>query len=345
MNGYTDYLELFELEKRKKLKRNFSRFFIALFFYLLISYAVMLVLEAVILLKYGAEGAINIFNNTYFQWLLSVGPMYLIGFPVFLLIVLSMKSEKRERKKLKTGEFFSVLLICQALTMLGSIIGSTVTGVIGSILGHDIGSQTTELIENSPLWLIFAVAVILAPIIEELIFRKLLIDKLSRYGDRVAILVSGIAFGLFHGNFEQFFYAAMLGMLFAFVYTKTGNVIHTVLLHMAVNLLGSVIALPVTRASYRIYDYMAGIYEYESMLQYTRDSMIVSSYSILQYASVAAGVFIAVSALKSKKIQIPDNSKVYLKRGELAAGIFFNVGVILFLLFALLQFLLSVFFV
>jgi membrane protease YdiL (CAAX protease family) len=271
--------------------------------------------------------------------------MYLIGLPVFLLITMGIKSERRERKKLKVSEFFSLFLICQALTLLGSIIGSTVTGFIGSIIGREPVSQVTELIENSPLWLIFIVAVVIGPIIEELIFRKLLIDKLARYGDRVAILVSGIAFGLFHGNFEQFFYAAMLGLLFAFVYTKTGKLIHTALLHMAVNFIGSVIAMPVTRAMNRILEYTEGLYQYESMLQYTRDSMVVSSYSVLQYASVAAGVFIAVSALRNKKIQVPDNSKVYLKSSTLTSGIFLNVGVILFLLFALFQFLLSIFFV
>ena len=345
MNGYTDYVELFEIEKMKTLKKKFSRFFLALFLYLILSYAVMILVQAAVILKYGIENALSIFDNLYFQWLISVGPMYVIGLPVFIFITLGMKSEKREKKSLKLTDFFSLLFICQAITLFGSLIGSAVTSFISSIIGHDVGSAATELIDKSPLWLIFVVAVVIGPIVEELIFRKLLIDKLSRYGDRAAILVSGIAFGLFHGNFEQFFYAAMLGILFAFVYTKTGKLIHTVLLHMAVNFIGSVIAIPVSRAMNRMLEYMEGLYQYESMLQYTRDSMLVSSYSVLQYASVAAGVFIIFSALRSKKIQVPDNSKVYLKNSSLASGIFLNPGVILFLLFVVFQFLLSIFFV
>ena len=42
-------------------------------------------------------------------------------------------------------------------------------------------------------------------------FRKLLIDRIVPFGQRVAVVVSGLAFGLFHGNFYQFFYAFSLG--------------------------------------------------------------------------------------------------------------------------------------
>ena len=55
-----------------------------------------------------------------------------------------------------------------------------------------------------------------------------------------AVLISGIAFGLVHGNFYQFFYAAGIGMLLGYVYLRTGNVLHTIGLHMCINMVGSV---------------------------------------------------------------------------------------------------------
>jgi hypothetical protein len=48
-------------------------------------------------------------------------------------------------------------------------------------------------------------------------------------------------FGLFHGNFQQFFFASFVGMLFAFVFIRTGRVIYTILMHMTVNLTTSVV--------------------------------------------------------------------------------------------------------
>ena len=99
---------------------------------------------------------------------------------------------------------------------VGNMIGSSLNGIIGTILGHEIKNSTSDLIETTPLWLVFLVVVIIGPIVEELMFRKLMIDRLGRYGDAVAITVSSIAFGLFHGNFYQFFYAAMLGFVLGY---------------------------------------------------------------------------------------------------------------------------------
>ena len=63
--------------------------------------------------------------------------------------------------------------------------------------------------------------VILSPIIEEILFRKILIDKIKLYGDKVAILVSAVTFGVYHGNLSQVFYATALGAIFAYVTLKT----------------------------------------------------------------------------------------------------------------------------
>ena len=48
-------------------------------------------------------------------------------------------------------------------------------------------------------------------------FRKLIIDRMSIYGDKLAIIVSSIAFGLFHGNFYQIFYATLIGFILGYV--------------------------------------------------------------------------------------------------------------------------------
>ena len=39
-------------------------------------------------------------ENIYFSWVLGVGPMYLIGLPILLLITRNMQTKKRERQKL-----------------------------------------------------------------------------------------------------------------------------------------------------------------------------------------------------------------------------------------------------
>ena len=54
-----------------------------------------------------------------------------------------------------------------------------------------------------------------------------------------AVLASGLFFGLFHGNLNQFSYAFLLGLFLGFIYVKTGKLGYTIGLHMAINFIGS----------------------------------------------------------------------------------------------------------
>ena len=76
---------------------------------------------------------------------------------------------------------------------------------------------------------------------EELSFRKLLIDRLGKYSKRYTIILSGIMFGLFHRNLYQFFYATILGVVFAYIYTNTGRIHYTMILHAMINLMQGMI--------------------------------------------------------------------------------------------------------
>ena len=58
----------------------------------------------------------------------------------------------------------------------------------------------------------------------------------------MAIFGSAFLFGLFHGNFGQFFYAFAVGAVFAYVALRTGGIRYTVALHFLVNLLGMTVA-------------------------------------------------------------------------------------------------------
>ena len=102
--------------------------------------------------------------------------------------------------------------------------------------GLTTGNPMEAQISSLPFWLNFLIAGVSAPICEELIFRKLLLDRLRPMGDRAAIWISGVAFGLFHMNLYQFFYATLLGLIFAGIVLKTGKLYHSILLHAGINI-------------------------------------------------------------------------------------------------------------
>ena len=66
-----------------------------------------------------------------------------------------------------------------------------------------------------------------------------LTERIVKYGELAAVLASGLFFGLFHGNLNQFSYAFLLGLFLGFIYVKTGKLGYTIGLHMAINFIGS----------------------------------------------------------------------------------------------------------
>ena len=80
---------------------------------------------------------------------------------------------------------------------------------------------------------------LVAPFVEEVMFRKVLLDRLRPYGDRFAVGASALCFGLFHGNFNQIPYAAALGLVFGYVALRTGCLWQTILLHAMVNFIAT----------------------------------------------------------------------------------------------------------
>ncbi len=77
---------------------------------------------------------------------------------------------------------------------------------------------------------------ILTPILEELLFRWFLFSALSKvFSFAPAALISSLIFGLYHGNMVQFLYAFLFGIILAFAYGHTGNLMSPILVHGAAN--------------------------------------------------------------------------------------------------------------
>ena len=331
----------FTIQDEKRARGRFSRFFFATFIYLLVANVVVVAAELIITYLFPSYKD-AIFNHNLYVWALNVFAMYIIALPVFYLLIRNMRSVQRTKSKIKASEFFILIAVAEAFMMVGNLVGTYVNSFIGAFLGRDITNSTSELIENSPIWVILLVAVIIGPIVEELIFRKLLMDKLGMYGDRIAIFVSAIAFGLFHGNLYQFFYAMLLGLLLAYVYSKTSNILYPIAIHITVNFLGSIVPLPLLdymEKYFEIMEVIAAGGEYDQA-EFTRLAIIVGAYSIFQMAIAIAGfVFLAK---KRRKIFVSDRCEVLIPKRQRASLILGNVGTVLFIILTVLTMVLSI---
>lgn len=192
---------------------------------------------------------VDISKNLWVQFPVIFVAVNCIGFPLFYLLTLKSEKSAPEKKKLKFGWLIIIVFICYTFTVAGNLIGMGVNSAILLPFGINpaAGNALSQIMTgDSALNLIFSIIVagIGAPIFEELIFRKLFLDHTLKYGAGAAILLSGLFFGLYHGNFGQFFYAFALGIIFAYVYSYTGNIKYTIFLHMSINLYSSLIIMP-----------------------------------------------------------------------------------------------------
>ena len=202
-----------------------------------------------ILLAMVRSSAPALINEGWFTIVLSMLPMYLCAMPLSLLIFrVGTPDSPTENKRLGVPAFLGLVAICFVLTYIGNFIGLAVNALIGIFTGEPPVNDLAQLTMNTPLWANLLFCGIAAPILEEIFYRKLVIDRLRRYGELFAVIASGLLFGLIHGNFSQFFYAAMIGMVFGIVYLRTGKLRYTVGLHMAINLVGGVYATEMSRA-------------------------------------------------------------------------------------------------
>lgn len=79
-------------------------------------------------------------------------------------------------------------------------------------------------------------AVIIAPIGEELLFRGFVTRiLLNRYSPTKAIFISALIFGLIHVNPAQIPGAFLMGLLFGWIFYKTGSIIPGMILHFINN--------------------------------------------------------------------------------------------------------------
>ena len=259
-----------------------------------LTFAAQIVLILILRLVFPAES-----YPLWISMVLNSVSMYMIAMPVSYLIFRSCKAEPIEKKKLGPLAFLGLLSICFALTMAGGLIGNLLNSIISMFTGNEITNPVESMIDGVPTWLTFLTVAVAAPLLEELFFRKLVIDRLRRYGDLPAIIVSGVLFGLIHGNFSQFFYAALLGIVFGAVYCQTGRLRYTIALHMIINFFGSVYSLEMLKA---MGDMSAGM-DLTYILEHIKGFLMLGGYYLLYGIAFLGCIPSAILLIRKMRLQ------------------------------------------
>lgn len=89
---------------------------------------------------------------------------------------------------------------------------------------------------NEPLYIDVIMAVFVAPILEEIVFRGVIMNNLRKYGIRVAIIINSLLFGLSHYNIEMIVPAFLTGIIFSYVACKY-SIKYSILIHFFINVI------------------------------------------------------------------------------------------------------------
>ncbi len=208
------------------------------------AFCTLLVVTAV--LQIVISGAVSIaapmlMRQDAYLWIVSLAPMYGVGVPVCAALLHRVPAARPESRRLGVRAFLKWLLIAIFLMYAGSLLSRGIVYIVQWLGGAPADLVSDTITSSSPLSNLIAI-VLLAPIFEELLFRKLLLDRTKQFGDGVSIALSAVVFGLYHGNFYQFFYAVGVGAVLAYLYCRTGRLRYSIAIHMFINFMGSIAA-------------------------------------------------------------------------------------------------------
>ncbi|MCA1056955.1 CPBP family intramembrane metalloprotease [Rossellomorea aquimaris] len=210
------------------------------FGYILIAYIVMQLSSIVgipLLMKIGTD----VLGNPEEQVKQLVpGYWLIISFTLTLLVVWGILRKSETSTRLERSSPLNV----------GSSVGWAIAGVfiaffaqsiaiqIEYAIGIEMGSENTQaiigIIEKVPVTML--VAAIIGPILEEIVFRKIIFGVLyEKMNFFFAALISSVIFALAHFEPEHVILYSAMGFTFAFLYVRTKRILVPIFAHVAMN--------------------------------------------------------------------------------------------------------------
>ncbi len=245
---------------------------------------------------------LNIEETETITYILNAFSLYVVAFLLAKLLLRKVEDvEPRPKIKLTFKKIMWYIFVAYGLGIFFATFTNEIVTMISSLFETEVTDRVEEMMSNSPPIPLILFVAIIGPIFEELIFRGLMLKKLRVYGDKTAIIYTGIAFGLFHTNISQILFATVIGMIFAYVVCKTNDIKYSMILHIFINLMGSIATLIVV---------------------YGTDGIHMLLSVIISLITIAAVIVVPIKAAK-KKIELSNESKYDKKK------LYNNIGYII----------------
>ena len=150
-----------------------------------------------------------------------------------LFFHIDIKNGRIERR----GQIKAMDFIMAIVGGAGVSIALNIVIALTNMSGKDTAFvEVSDMITSNPLFVTIICAGILIPIVEEILFRGLIFNRIKcQYNFVAGLLISSLLFGIYHGNIVQGIYATLLGIFLGFAYHKTKSILIPIFIHMGGN--------------------------------------------------------------------------------------------------------------
>ena len=152
---------------------------------------------------------------------------WILSFPIIYYFVKTYKKYEyfKTNEKLKAKDF-------SIYFALAFWIGNFFSFLIVLMSSHKGRTPVVAIYE--PLYTDIIMTVFVAPVLEEIVFRGVIMNNLKKYGIKTAIIINSIFFALSHYNTDMIIPAFFTGIIFSYVAYKY-SIKYSILIHFFIN--------------------------------------------------------------------------------------------------------------
>jgi len=181
----------------------------------------------------------GLYGNTEHALMLSKGNWSVINMTMAVVVMLLLIRKEFSNKVTQDRSNKIPVWIWMIIGGLGAIVAQAIATLIEQKVFHvQVNSQNTQyifrIIQEVPLYVV--TSIVYAPIMEELVFRKVIYGTLAKkFNFFVAALLSSGLFAVIHMEFTHFLVYLSMGLVFSFVYKMTDKIMVPIIAHMLMN--------------------------------------------------------------------------------------------------------------
>lgn len=290
----------------------FSIIFKALLFVLLffvIQNAVVIIAEIPVALDLTAQGITdeNVLNEKIYEHIAKYGNYLsaLSGFitilTVFIIFVCKRQNPFKELSFNKTK--ISTIVLCL-------VVGFTLNfscNVLFMFMPEswlENYTQASEALDDGSLFSYILGGVIMAPLVEEIIFRGILAKRFGKCMPSIfAAILSAVVFGVCHGDLVWAIYAGSLGIILGVIFARFDSIIPCICVHFAFNGVSAILQV---------------VYEIPAIKNMTEAQELIfnGAYTIFSFAMVAVSIALITLIMTSQKLLVKSPEKEFAASNE-----------------------------